>query len=285
MGIEFLLPIVVFLAQKVGEAWIQQIATGISSRSYEKLKEVIYDPTKEQEVKDYFRDNPTEAEKVGQNVASTMQSPEIVASIAAAIVPSSGDILKYYAELINWIVRHGRKLERHFVLKGFLNGEFYLSYFIFDRSKLGNSAFARVVEPRRIGSIQAGGHYVSIRSTGTGEGLYVEKMKSAEDRDKKFAEMNMKAMLSSRGTLRPSDYFSANQVSQIYPHYVWYEQPGNISERSSKQQAELAITTTKAPVQAMLQSLWELLEFETGFLQELAQVLEELKKIHEGVES
>jgi len=94
---------VIPLAQKVGEKWIDQIATGISDYGVDLLKQVISDPSKEQEVKSHFRDNPNEAEKVVQNVATTMKSDDMAASIAATIVPSSGEILKYYSVLINWI--------------------------------------------------------------------------------------------------------------------------------------------------------------------------------------
>src|SRR5215217_6874993 len=224
--------LVITIAQKVGEKWIDRIATEIDSFSVNLFKQAINDPTKEQEVKAYFRDNPTVAEKIEQNVAKTLQSSEIAASIGAAVVPS-GDILGYYAELINWIVQNGSKLDRHFVLKGFLNGEFFLSYFIFDPRKVGNSEFASVEESR------FGSNHISVRATRshwTHEGIFVERMKSAEARDKKFEEMNRKARLSHMSTLSPKDYRFANLVYSIYPHYVSYERFGDISALSSKKQ-------------------------------------------------
>lgn len=190
MGFEpILIALVVQVAQKVGDKWIDRVATGIADFPIKLFKEALYDPEKEQEAEDYLRDNPDVGERVGQNVASEMQSPDIAASIAATVVPSSGKILKYYSKLINWIVGYGSKLGRQFVLKGFLNEELCLSYFIFDPTDTGNSDFASVADR---------GNYVML-PTGTyiPNGIYVEQMRSKKAREEKFKTVNDKARLSS----------------------------------------------------------------------------------------
>jgi hypothetical protein len=113
MGIETLvMSLAVAVAQKVGDKWIDRIATEIADFPIQLFKEAVYDPKKEQEATDYLRENPHVAEKVGQGVVRTMQSADIAASIAATVVPSSGQIVNYYSALINWIVRYGSQARR-----------------------------------------------------------------------------------------------------------------------------------------------------------------------------
>jgi hypothetical protein len=268
MGIEILLGVLVFpVAQKVGEKWIDRIATGIDAYSVNLLKQVISDPTKEQEVKDYFRDNPNLAEKVEQNIANTMQSDDIAASIAATVVPPPGAILKYYAELIRWLVRSGSELGRHFVLKGFLNGDLYLSYFIVDVDKVDDSDIVHIVNDNHLRT-----------SPLDPVKIYVEKVDSTEDRDEKFEMLNDAAMDSQFGRLRHQDYGRLPQVERIHERYVVYTDTFGLSRRGdfrdlpTEVQKELRIATY-SPIPIMIQSLGEQFEDRITLLRNLESAI------------
>jgi hypothetical protein len=170
------------------------------------------------------------------------------------------------------------RLGRHFVLKGFLNGELYLSYFILDlignpfRLIAGNSDFASAVQD---------GSYILLFPKETEfpfwrpNGIFVEQMRSEKARDEKFETMNREARLSRSNRLRLSDYAENDRVRSIYPHYVWYEQYGDddIADLPPKEQDRLEIDTTYAPVRVMLQSLLELFEYQSAILDDLEKAI------------
>jgi len=277
MGIEILLGVVVFpIAQKVGEKWIDRIATGIDEYSVQLLKQVVSDPAKEQDVKDYIQDNPEVARKLEQNILDTMQSPDTVASLRATVVPPRGEILKYYAELISWIVRSGNRLGRNFVLKGFLNGELHLSYFIIDRDTFEDSDIVHIV----------GDNNLKIFPT-SGVKIYVERLDSTETRDEKFKMLNEVAMDDDFGRLRFEDYGELPQIEEIYERYVVYEntfkkadevlgipiRTEGFRDLPIEKQEELRIATF-SPIPIMIESLGEQFEDRITTLENLKKAIE-----------
>jgi hypothetical protein len=275
LGIELLLGIVVFpIAQKVGEKWIDRIATGIDQYSIEILKQVVSDPSREQEAKEYFRNNPEAAGKLEQNIAITMQADDTIASLAATVVPPRGAKLPYYASLVRWVVQSGSKLGQHVVLKGFLNGELCLSYFIFDADRVENEQILNIVNDRYIDVNRQWG--VTIR---------IQPMGSEEERDEKFKAINNKVRDSKYGKLEREDYKDSLKIATIYEHYVMYDSAylmdvakrlgsgrdarqrrlqimtgaPDINVLPSTLQEDLRITTY-TPIPLMIQSVGELVE-------------------------
>jgi hypothetical protein len=277
MGIEILLGVLVFpVAQKVGEKWIDRIATGIDGYSVQLLKQVVSDPAKEQEVKDYIQDNPEVARKLEQNILDTMQSPDTVASLRATVVPPRGEILKYYAELIRWIVRSGSRLGRNFVLKGFLNGELHLSYFIIDRDRVDNSGIVYEVGDSNL-----------TFSSDLGVDIYVERLDTTETRDEKFKMLNDAALDDSFGWLRFEDYGKLPQIEKIYERYVVYTNTfkktyaksgvalttENFRDLPIEKQGELRIATF-SPIPIMIESLGEQFEDRIETVKNLQKAIE-----------
>jgi len=278
MGIEILLGVVVFpIANKLGEKWIDRIATGIDENIIRLFKAAINDPAKQQDVTNRLRNDPELAGQLQRNITLTMESDDTVASLAATIVPRPGTKLEYYAALIRWIIRSGAKLGRHFVLKGFLHGELYLSYFIFNPKKLDDSDdLVYIVNDTFV-----------TRTPITGPQIFVEKMDSAEARDEKFEALKKKARRSPYGKLEVQDYRrNTHEVEEIYEDYVWYGVNYGLSRRMNDlsrrmtstnlphEQEELDITTY-APIHLMVESLGEL----------LADRIKDVGSLREAIES
>jgi hypothetical protein len=259
MGIEILIvQLGVHLAQKVGEKWIDRIATGIADipeQAFQLLRQAVSDPTKQQDVEDYFRDHPDVAERLGENIATTLQSDDIVASLAATVVPPVGAKVGYYAELIRWIVQSGANLGRTVVLKGFLNGELCLSYFEFDKNNPPHDPLAVALDSHRIRFVESS----PLK-------IYVGKMDSAEKRDENFEMLNQKIERNQRKKLSRFDYSNFRQIAEVHEDYVLYTDRGtwftlrDFPELSPEDQREQEIDTTYRPIALMIRSLGEMLE-------------------------
>ena len=248
--IEFLLGSIVFpIARKIGEKWIDRVAKGLDEKLISLMKSATTDPSKEDEVIEYLRNNPNSEKKLTDNVTGAISAEDTVASLAATIVPSRGAKLAYYSALINWLTRTGAKLGQHFVLKGFFHGELFLSYFIFGDDIIGDSDVMSNIND----------NYLTSRLRFD---IYVEKAESEAERDNKFRTINRKAKLSRFGGLDHGDYGSHQKIKEIHEYYVLYDRMGLGSDDYLKLpeelQDELEIKDN-APIPLMILSLRELL--------------------------
>lgn len=215
-------------------------------------------------------DHQEAATQLVENVTATMEADETATALATTIVPKPGVKLVYYKTLIEWIISVATQLERDVVLKGFLHGEDYLSYFKIEKF-LGQQPNVDMV----------GDDYLDFDDSSAtlyGVSIYIEKTTSVEERDKKFLSLNRKIKMSEFRKLGYDDYKSYIRVGRIFEDWVGYANlmdPYDFFQLSPEQQAEVEITSY-TPITAMVNSLHEIVNVGAEDLKKLEEALKQI---------
>jgi hypothetical protein len=274
MMIEVLLSAVVYpIAAKVGEKWIDRIATGIDEKAVSLLKAAVGNPQQEQAVQQYLVAHQEVAAQLADNVKTTLEADETTSALAASLIPAPGTKLIYYKRLIDWIANRAQKFERDIVLKGFLHGENFLSYFVL-KSSLSN--FSNQI------SSTISTNFLDFSDDFYGDlKIYVEKTSSTEERDKKFRAINKKIKLSRFRRLDYEDYSPHAQVGRIFEDWVGYrdflrdpQEEYDLLALPPELQDEIEITTYD-PIRDMINSLRELVDSERDDIDRLKKAIDE----------
>lgn len=258
-----LLSVVVYpIARKIGDKWIDRIATKLDGGLVQLLKTAVADSALEQDVASFLEEHPDQGKQLEENIREVMASDNAAAALATVIVPEPGAKLRYYKGLMEWIAATVRSYGRDVVLRGFLHGEQFLSYFV----------MKEVSHPIEFAIIADA--YVEAEPLGLA--IYVEEVECPRDRQARFRAQNELIALSDRKKLRYEDYKKLEQVTEIHDGWVKYRSLRGVQEfldLDEKDRAKFRIAT-HAPVTEMMASLRELIEWTTDDLRKLWEALE-----------
>ncbi|MBC8185667.1 hypothetical protein H8E88_31665 [candidate division KSB1 bacterium] len=263
--IEVLLSAVVYpIAKKVGERWIDRFVEGIDEKLVHLMKKAIIEDKERGKVIEYIQNNRTLEAKLKDNIQSVMEEDTTTNALAASIPPTPGKKLFYHKKFLEWISNTCVRFKRQVVLKGFLNGTEFLSYFVID-------AFDSKVEMSQIRD-----SYIRPRH---GLNIYIEKIASQEDMNEKFRNLNRKIRLSKRGSMEYKDYKNLNKLNVIHENWVQYDSfkiNDDFLKLSNEMQDECEIKEYTA-IKTMIVSLRELIDLEQKDIKEIDNALGSMK--------
>jgi len=196
--------IIVPLIRTMGKDWFKE-KFELSDELNDLIFEAIDDPTKIVDVIHYLRNNKTEADKL----QGTLEREEIAEQIEITVFPKRGLKLEYYKELITWIFKKSISLKQHLVVKGFLNGQFKLSYFIPDSFEAKAETF-RIHNDKIVDNFHLK--------------IYIEEFDSIEERDETYEKRINDLIFSSDQKFNFSFLNNLKKVDSIYDNYIKYEE-------------------------------------------------------------
>jgi hypothetical protein len=205
--------VVLPIAKKMGEQWIEKIATGLNESIISLLKGAVHDTQKEKDLLKYLKDHPREEKKLATSVRMYLEDEGTITALASTILPSPGAKIPYYHKLLIWIGYLQYQMKRDIVLKGFINGIDCLSIF-----KLAHY-FSRDEFPKIYVSDGNDPHIYFF----TGMKIFIVETASAEEQRSEFLRLNEKIKLNSIRYLEDDILKSAYEVERIHEHWVEFK--------------------------------------------------------------
>ena len=203
--------LVIPLARKLGDRWIDRVAGGTDDVLVDLLKRVGRDDAQQDEFLAYLESHTPVAEQLTANVINSVSGDALLAAAESTLLPV-GIRIAYYQTFLDWLVEKTMRAERNaLVLHGFLTGESYASLL------LRNPGFTR---PEHESSFSRIGNAMTPRFGWT---IRIAPFGSTEERDSSVESLRAEIRSDDYGRLQFDIYEKFDEVKEIREHIVRFK--------------------------------------------------------------